>query len=75
MSPVIEGREEYLTIIAPSAGAVMAQFKALGLSAQGYAIVGRIGEHRISLVDGAGSIELLSGGGMVAATFARRVPS
>jgi len=72
MRQVIADREEYVTIIAPSADQVMAQFKMRGLSAQGYAIVGRIGEHRVALVDGAGS-ELLSAGGMIAATFARHV--
>lgn len=73
MSPTPSEREEYLTIIAPSASAAMAQFKARGLAAQGYAIAGKIGRHRFSLVGEAGAAELFSGEGLIAATFSRRV--
>lgn len=73
MSPTQSEREEYLTIIAPSAHAAMAQFKARGLGAQGYAIAGKIGRHQFSLVGGEGSTELFSGQGMIAATFSRKV--
>jgi hypothetical protein len=73
MSPSISEREEYLTIIAPTAGEAMAQFKARGLGEQGYAISGKIGRHQFSLVGGEGSTELFSGNGMIAATFSRKV--
>jgi hypothetical protein len=73
MSPASSEREEYLTIIAPTAGEAMAQFKARGLGEQGYAISGKIGRHQFSLVGGEGSTELFAGNGMIAATFSRRV--
>ena len=73
MSPASSEREEYVTIIAPTASAAMAQFKAQGLASQGYAIAGKIGRHRFSLVDGQGGTELFGGGGMIAATFSRRL--
>ncbi len=73
MSPTSSEREEYLTIIAPTANEAMAQFKARGLDAQGYAIAGKIGRHRFTLVGGEDSHELFSGSGMIAATFSRRV--
>ena len=73
MSPSGSEYEEYLTIIAPSAGEAMAQFKARGLDRQGYTIAGKIGRHRFSLVGEAGSTDLFSGDGMIAATFSRRV--
>lgn len=73
MSPSISEREEYLTIIAPTATEAMAQFKARGLDTQGYAIAGKIGRHQFSLVGGEGSTELFSGNGMIAATFSRKV--
>tara|TARA_R110002020_G_scaffold115547_4_gene265618 strand:+ start:501 stop:728 length:228 start_codon:yes stop_codon:yes gene_type:complete len=74
MNPSISDREEYLTIIAPTAGEAMAQFSARGLASQGYAIAGKIGRHQFSLVGGQGSAELFSGNGMIAATFSRKVP-
>ncbi|MGV8855002.1 MAG: hypothetical protein ACOH2L_10135 [Devosia sp.] len=74
MSPSTSEREEYLTIIAPTAAAAMAQFKARGLDAEGYFITGKIGRHQFSLVGEAGSTELFSGNGMIAATFSRKVP-
>lgn len=73
MSPSSSEREEYLTIIAPSAGEAMAQFKARGLDTLGYTIAGKIGRHRFSLVGDAGSTELFAGNGMIAATFSRKV--
>ena len=73
MSPAISEREEYLTIIAPTAVQAMEQFKARGLDEQGYAIAGKIGRHQFSLVGGEGSTELFSGNGMIAATFSRKV--
>jgi hypothetical protein len=73
MSPSSSEREEYLTIIAPTAGEAMAQFKARHLDEQGYAIAGKIGRHQFSLVGGEGSTELFAGNGMIAATFSRKV--
>lgn len=68
-----QSREEYLTIIAPTAGEVMAQFKSRDLAGQGYAIAGRIGRHSVSLVSGGSSTDLVSSDGMIAGTFSRRV--
>jgi hypothetical protein len=73
MSPIDTQRDEYITIIAPTAGEAMAQFKARGLDSQGYAIAGRIGRHRFTLIGGEEAQELFSGAGMIAATFSRRV--
>lgn len=73
MSPSISEREEYLTIIAPTAIEAMAQFKARGLDVQGYSIAGKIGRHQFTLVSGGTSAELFSGIGMIAATFRRKV--
>jgi hypothetical protein len=68
-------REEYLTIIAPTAGEAIAQFKARGLDAEGYCIAGKIGRHQFALVAGETTSELFSGGGLFAATFRRTVAS
>lgn len=73
MPTVTDQREEYITIIAPTANEAMAQFKARGLGEQGYAIAGRIGRHQFTLVGGEDAQELFSGAGMIAATFSRRV--
>ena len=67
--------EEFVTIIAASTGEAMQQFKAQGLDRQGFAIAGRIGQHRFSLVDGAHADDLFPGQSLVAATFSRRVPA
>lgn len=75
MTPTTEPRDEYITIIAPTANEAMAQFKARGLSEQGYSIAGRIGRHQFTLVGGEDTQELFSGAGMIAATFSRRVAS
>lgn len=61
---------EYLTIVAPSTAEAMAQFSRRGLAAQGYAIAGQIGPHRI--VRGEHLAEPLAEG-MVAATFRRTI--
>ncbi|WP_423066067.1 hypothetical protein [Devosia sp. CN2-171] len=66
--------EEFVTIIAPSTGDAMRQFKAQGLDRQGFAIAGRIGQHRFSLVDGPHAADPFPGQSLVAATFSRRVP-
>ena len=73
MSPEHPSRDEYITIIAATAAAAMAQFKARGLAAEGYAITGPVGRHRFALAAGDESHELFAGAGMVAATFRRRV--
>jgi hypothetical protein len=67
------GTEEFITIIATSTGEAMRQFTAQGLDRQGFAIAGRIGPHRFSLVEDGGSSELFPGQGLIAATFSRRV--
>lgn len=73
MQPRQNEREEYLTIIAPTAPEAMAQFSARGLGAQGYAIAGKIVRHQFSLVGGADSTDLFAGSPMIAATFMRRI--
>ncbi|MEQ9635214.1 MAG: hypothetical protein RLW68_03915 [Devosia marina] len=72
MTPITEQRDEYITIIAPTANEAMAQFKFRGLAAQGFSIAGRIGRHQFTLVGGEDAQELFSGAGMIAATFCRR---
>lgn len=73
MHPSISEREEYLTIIAPTAAQAMAQFKVRDLDTKGYFIAGKIGRHQFSLVSGEASTELFEGRKMVAATFSRKV--
>jgi hypothetical protein len=73
MTTATTEREEYLTIIAPTAGEAMAQFKARGLDVEGYSIAGKIGRHQFALVTGDTTSALFSGGGMFAATFRRTV--
>jgi hypothetical protein len=65
--------EDFVTIIAPSTSEAMRQFKAQGLDLLGYAITGRIGRHRFSVVKGTQSSELFPDQEMIAATFSRRV--
>lgn len=65
--------EEFITIIADSPAAVMAEFKAQDMARQGYCIVGRIGQNRFSLADGPQSVELFKGQQLVAGTFFRRI--
>lgn len=67
--------EEFITIIAATTDEAMRQFTARGLNDQGYAIAGRIGRHKFTLVNGASADELFPGQSLVAATFSRRVPS
>jgi hypothetical protein len=64
--------EEFVTIIAASAGEAMRQFREQGLDRLGYAIVSRIGAHRFSVVEGEAPTDLFGGRTMVAATFSRR---
>ncbi|MBF0680576.1 MAG: hypothetical protein IR164_16750 [Devosia sp.] len=73
MNSDIAQRDEYITIIAPTAQEAMAQFKARGLDDQGFTIAGRIGRHQFTLVGAEEAQELFSGAGMIAATFSRRV--
>ncbi len=75
MPTTLDQRDEYITIIAPTANEAMAQFKARGLDALGYAIAGRIGRHQFTLVGGEDAQELFSSAGMIAATFSRKVES
>ncbi|GGE33809.1 hypothetical protein GCM10007276_08940 [Agaricicola taiwanensis] len=73
MNAIDNGSEEYVTIIAPSAGEAMAQFKARGLDEQGFLIAGRIGRHQFSLVSGTTSTTLFADENLVAATFSRTI--
>jgi hypothetical protein len=68
-------RDEYITIIAPSAREVMHRFKEQGLAALGYAINGRMDRHQFAFADADQTTELFEGEPMVAATFVRRVPA
>ena len=74
------GTEEYVTLIAPTLQAVMGQFRARGLGAQGYAITGPVARHSFAFCEEhapadrspeAGATELFQGRAMVAATFRR----
>lgn len=64
---------EYLTIVASTAAEAMDQFSRRGLGAEGYSIAGQIGRHRVSLVAGERSTDLVADDGLVAATFRRVV--
>ncbi|HEY8594113.1 MAG TPA: hypothetical protein VIL84_02620 [Devosiaceae bacterium] len=75
MTSTLSEREEFVTIIAPTAAEAMRQFRDQGLAALGYAIAGRIGRHRFSLSGNGDQTELFDGEAMIAATFVRRVPA
>ncbi len=70
--------DEYVTIIAPSLGAVMGQFRDRGLGAKGFAITGPVARHRFAYArEGRGEAvsEMFGGVAMVAATFRRGAAS
>jgi hypothetical protein len=67
--------EEFVTIIARTTDEAMQQYKAKGLDILGFAIAGRIGRHKFTLVNGPYADELFPGQSLVAATFSRRVPA
>ena len=67
--------EEFVTIIARTTDEAMQQFKARGLDTQGFAIAGRVGRHKFTLVNGPYADELFPGQSLIAATFSRRVPA
>ena len=53
--------EEFVTIIARTTDEAMQQFKVRGLDRQGFAIAGRIGRHRFTLVNGPYADDLFPG--------------
>ncbi len=68
-------QDEYVTIIAPSLGAVMGQFRRRGLGQLGFAITGPAGRHQFAYAGnghGEHEGEMFGGAPMVAATFKRR---
>ena len=72
------GKDEYVTIIAPSLRAVMGQFRARGLGAQGFTITGPAARHKFAFAGGHMAREakrgpMFDGVAMVAATFKRVV--
>jgi hypothetical protein len=67
--------EEFVTIIARTTDEAMRQFKVRGLDREGFAITGRIGRHKFTMVNGPYADELFPGQSLVAATFSRRVPA
>ncbi|GEM_PF-419047 len=74
------GKEEYVTIIAPSLSAVMGQFRARGLGAQGFTITGPAARHKFAFAGDHMAREakrgpMFDGVAMVAATFRRVVSS
>lgn len=67
--------DEYVTIIARSINEAMGQFRARGLDAKGYSIVGQVNRHVFAFAEGpAAASELFDGNAMVAATFRRPAP-
>ncbi len=67
-------QDEYVTIIAPSHGAVMDQFRERGLGAKGFAITGPAARHQFAFAgqgESAAVLEMFGGVAMVAATFRR----
>lgn len=63
--------EEFITIIGPTLGEVMRQYKDRGLAAAGYAITGQAGRHQFAVAGSGETAELFDGTPMVAATFRR----
>lgn len=68
--------DDYVTIVAPSMAEVMGQFRARGLSAQGYKIAGRVCRHTFAFAgqtegNDESSSEMFDGDLMMAATFVR----
>ena len=69
-------QDEYVTIIAPSLGAVMGQFRERGLGAKGFSITGPAVRHQFAyagetITNEARQEDLFGGGAMIAATFRR----
>ncbi len=69
-------QDEYVTIIAPSLGAVMGQFRERGLGAMGFAITGPAVRHQFAyagetIANEARQEDLFGGVAMIAATFRR----
>lgn len=73
MNKTLIERDEYVTIIAPTAMQAMAQFKERGLDIQGYSIAGKIGQHEFAVIQSDGTTQVFDHRGMVAATFRRRI--
>lgn len=68
--------EDFITIIAPTLAEVMDAFRMRGLAEKHYAIIHRAGRHSFTVVDGDHQAKsLFDGASMIAATFARRVPT
>lgn len=68
----ISREDEFVTIVAPTIGAVMKQFRDSELGAKGYCIAGRVVRRAFKFADDAGNIDMFDGTEMVAATFARQ---
>ena len=64
---------EYVTVVAASQELVTAQFKAQGLDAAGFLIVGPVAPHRITFVNDIGHLDTRDGD-LFAATFRRARP-
>lgn len=64
--------DEFVTIVAPTIGAVMQQFRDSELGAKGYCIAGRVVRRAFKFADGAQNVDMFDGAEMVAATFARQ---
>lgn len=69
-------QDEYVTIIAPSLGAVMGQFRERGLGAMGFSITGPAVRHQFAyagetIAKEARREDLFGGVAMIAATFRR----
>lgn len=69
--PHTNGTEEFITIIGPTLGEVMRQYRDRGLAAAGYAITGQAGRHQFAVAGSNDSAVLFNGAPMVAATFRR----
>lgn len=65
-------QDEFVTIVAPTIGAVMQQFRDSKLGAKGYCIAGRVVRRAFKYADGTGNVDMFDGAEMVAATFTRQ---
>ncbi len=68
--------EDFITIIAPTMAEVMDAYRMQGLAEKHYAIIHRAGRHSFAFAGGDDQVTpMFDGEQMVAATFARRMPS
>ncbi len=66
---------EFITIIGADMGEINRSFQAQGLAARQFAIVHRTGRHCFTMAGAEESGPMFNGRPLIAATYARRIPS